>query len=236
MTEPATNPYVIRLERLERENAELKATVAEHARILARLAAAFGKSSSDEALLTDEELDADAHNDPVVRKALPAKYWTGESFVGKRLSLCTPEFLVAYAKYKGVCAFMSRKEYAKDPVKNAAKAKYAEYDEKDSARALSWARRIREGWQPPAPPSFGANKSNGAGAKPFGGAPSSFGGSAGGTFGSSSGPFGAPATPPEAPPSEPEPPPESDTSFNFGANANPAPPTEDVPDDDLAPL
>lgn len=72
-------------------------------------------------------------DDEQVFKDPKEKYWQGESFAGCKLSECPAEYLRAYAKYKGACAFMGRKEG--DP----AKLQYAERDEKTAALARSWA-------------------------------------------------------------------------------------------------
>ena len=89
---------------------------------------------------TNADLDG-PHGDDPVRRDPSAKYWEGESHVGDKLSACPVTYLDALVRYKLACAYMS----AKDP----AKAKYAEYDARDAARAKGWAARLRAGWQPP---------------------------------------------------------------------------------------
>lgn len=223
MSTGAPNPYVLRLETLEREVADLK-------RILSAIGAAFGGGSkADPDTITDEELDSDKFSDPIIKKPLASKYWTGDSFIGKRLSECSPEFLTAFAKYKANCAFMSRKDFAKDPVANASKAKYADYDDRDRARALAWARRLRAGWTPP--PSAGLGT-------PTSGLGASTGGlGIGGGLGSRGGFGTSRATPPdEAPVSAPAEDDSDPSDFNFGANAKPKPVALPDDDDDDAPL
>lgn len=61
------------------------------------------------------------------------KYWTGESYVGSKMSECPPDYLRALAKYKSACAWANRKEG--DPNK----AQYAEKDDRTAALARMWA-------------------------------------------------------------------------------------------------
>lgn len=72
----------------------------------------------------------DKFGDPEIRRDPPR--WKGESFVGSRMSECSAEYLRAQS------LFMKWKAG-----KNAAegKAKYAEYDLRDAARALAHAKR-----------------------------------------------------------------------------------------------
>lgn len=86
--------------------------------------------------------------DPDIRKDPSAKYWSGESFQGRKMSQCTPEYLEAFAKYKEACAHMNEREG--DP----AKAKYVGYDRRDAKRARAWAERLRK--QPPKANGFAA--------------------------------------------------------------------------------
>lgn len=86
-----------------------------------------------EAGLPTVNLDSE-HGDPVVRKDPPR--WPGDTFVGKRYSDCTPEYLESLA---GFLAWKAKKNDADG------KTKYAEYDRLDAARAQGWAARIRAG-------------------------------------------------------------------------------------------
>lgn len=92
---------------------------------------------------TDADLDSQYGNQPV-RKDPNEKNWKGKSCIGLRLSECPADYLDAFAKYKDSCAYMNEK--SGDP----AKAKYIAYDRRDAARARGWAKRIRDGYKPPA--------------------------------------------------------------------------------------
>ncbi len=82
------------------------------------------------------DLDSKFGN-PEVKYELKPKYWTGESYVGKKFSECSPEYLDATAKYYGACAYMARK---------GGEEKKAGYKELDASRAAGWAARIRSGY------------------------------------------------------------------------------------------
>lgn len=86
---------------------------------------------------SDSDLDGQ-YGDPVVKYDLKPKYWDGESFIGKKMSECSPEYLDATAKYYGACAFMARKD---------GDEKKAGYKDKDAGRARGWAARIRCGFK-----------------------------------------------------------------------------------------
>lgn len=100
---------------------------------------ANGQQAPAGEVASDADLDGE-HGDQPVRRDPSAKYWTGQSYVGVRLSQCPPEYLDATAKYREACAYMNGKEG------NPEKAKYIEYDKRDAARARGWAKRLREGW------------------------------------------------------------------------------------------
>ncbi len=74
---------------------------------------------------------------PVVKYDLKEKYYVGPSFIGKKFSECSPEYLDATAKYYGACAYMARK---------GGEEKKAGYKELDASRAAGWAARIRGGY------------------------------------------------------------------------------------------
>ena len=61
------------------------------------------------------------------------KKWDGASYIGSQMSECPADYLRAYAKYKGACAYMCRKEA--DP----SKLQYAERDERTAKLAIEWA-------------------------------------------------------------------------------------------------
>lgn len=75
--------------------------------------------------------------DPDIRKDPSVKYWSGESYQGKKMSQCPPDYLEAFAKYKDACAHMNEREG------NPEKAKYVGYDRRDAKRARAWAERLR---------------------------------------------------------------------------------------------
>lgn len=106
-----------------------------------------GKSSGGETA-DDADLDGKYGNEEI-RRDPSAKYWSGESYTGQRMSDCSAEYLDAFAKYKDACAYMNQKEGKEE------KAKYVGYDRKSAARARGWAQRIRGGYKAPeraAPP------------------------------------------------------------------------------------
>ena len=103
------------------------------------------------AVADDADLDGQYGNEKI-RKMPSAKYWQGADYTDAVMSDCPADFLKAYAKYKGACAYMTRKNG--DPEK----LKYAGYDDKSAARALGWAAR-NEGKKaaPKAPEGFQGN-------------------------------------------------------------------------------
>lgn len=120
--------------------AALTARVEALEKVIAALRGVFVPKSCGAEPADDEELDG-KYGDPAIRRDPPEKYWRGDRYVGCHLSECPADYLEAWAKYKLACAFMADK----DP----AKAKYANYDRKDAARALGWARRIKSGQHKP---------------------------------------------------------------------------------------
>lgn len=223
----APNKYVLRLERLETEVAELK-------RVIAGLAAVFGGNGGEAA--SDRELDHPQHGDPEVRLIPRDAVGCGVT-KGQKFSRCPADFLEMLAESYD---WFATKNDETGAVDGKGKPKSV-WDKKSARLARGWARRIREGWTPPPPPP----------APNFGGAaPSAFGG--GGGFGSPSRAWGSdgtssngsrgflgagpPAAPTSAPASEPE---HDDDSFNFGANAEQTPTTTSTtepPEDDDPPL
>ena len=87
-------------------------------------------------------------DDEKVFRAIPGKYWDGESYVDRQFSQCSPGFLRAFAKYKGACIYMARKE--NDPEKT----KYIERDERSAKLATEWAGYLeRKGVKTPTEPA-----------------------------------------------------------------------------------
>jgi hypothetical protein len=105
-------------------------------RILALLEArpAAAPAQAAGAVADDADLDGQYGNEKI-RKMPSAKYWQGADFTDCVMSDCPADFLRAFAKYKGACAYMNEKNA--DPEK----AKYIGYDRKSAARALGWAAR-----------------------------------------------------------------------------------------------
>ena len=65
----------------------------------ARVEALEAKAKAGGARVPAVDVDIDnKHGDPVVRRDPSAKYWPGDSFAGKRLSQCSPEYLEAFAR------------------------------------------------------------------------------------------------------------------------------------------
>ncbi|HXN31734.1 MAG TPA: hypothetical protein VN894_07735, partial [Polyangiaceae bacterium] len=91
------------------------------------------------AFVPDASLDR-PHGDPTVRFA--PNSWRGPDFVGKTFSKCSPEFLEALAETL---------TYSADNPKPD-KLKYVAGNRKDSARARTWARRLRSTAAPAPPP------------------------------------------------------------------------------------
>jgi hypothetical protein len=95
---------------------------------------------------SDSDLDGQ-HGDPTIRKDPPAKYWTGQSYVGAHMSECPAEYLDTLAKYYDACAYMAQKTYAEetDPKKLEYKQKDIKYKPRDAGLARGWAKRMRDG-------------------------------------------------------------------------------------------
>jgi hypothetical protein len=86
--------------------------------------------------VSDEDLDDPRYGDPTI-KFTPRKY-RGPDCKGKQFSKADPAFLDAYADALAWMADHPQPE----------KEKYAAYNRRDAARARSWAKRLRTGWQP----------------------------------------------------------------------------------------
>jgi hypothetical protein len=124
------------LGRLDRIEAKLDA--------LSRAKAAAPVAKAEGEIATADDLDGKFGNEEI-RRDPSAKYWSGASYAGQRMSECPADYLEAYGKYKDACAYMNQKEGKEE------KAKYVGYDRKSAARARGWAQRIRGGYKPPAP-------------------------------------------------------------------------------------
>lgn len=70
--------------------------------------------------------------DEKIFKDPSAKHWNGDLYAGRQMSEAPPDYLRAFAKYKGACAYMARKE--NDPTKT----QYADRDEKSAKLAEEW--------------------------------------------------------------------------------------------------
>lgn len=113
---------------------EARLTILESARASAPTASIGRSTPTVGEVANDRELDSTFGN-PEIRKDPTAKYWSGKSYVGKKYSMCPPDYLNALAEYLTACAFMTEKE------NNPDKLKYAGYNRKDAARARGWALR-----------------------------------------------------------------------------------------------
>lgn len=94
---------------------------------------------------SDVDLDG-AHGNPEIRKDPPR--WTGQSFIARRYSDCTPEYLDELASF---FEWQMRKDTEEGRVTGGGKPT-AFYKRRDAARARGWAARIRRSQQAgPAP-------------------------------------------------------------------------------------
>ena len=89
--------------------------------------------------VSDADLDKPRGN---IKVGFDPRNWRGPSHKGKRASDCSPEFLEAYAE-----ALLWMSEHPKPD----ADPKKAGFNRTDSARARSWARRLRQAKAAPAP-------------------------------------------------------------------------------------
>lgn len=96
----------------------------------------------------DRELDSEWGN-PLVRK--DPKRWQGGSFVGCTFSECPPEYLDELAGLFDWMADKDEESGNKTPDKPGKPGRpTAPYKRSDASRARGWAKRIRDGWKPPA--------------------------------------------------------------------------------------
>lgn len=92
------------------------------------------------AVASEKDLDSQ-YGDPSIKKKDPPR-WDGPSFVGKKYSECSPEYLDCLA---GFLDWKAEKDAEKGTEDGN---KYAGYARKDAARARGWAKRKRDGWKP----------------------------------------------------------------------------------------
>lgn len=123
-------------ERLDRIEQTLRA-------ILATLSAGQTRPATTPTSGGSVDLDSDFGNF-AIRKDPPR--WKGQSYVGRRLSECPPEYLDMLADF---CDWKAGKDEADG---SPEKLKYAGYARKDAARARGWADRLRAGWRQPTLP------------------------------------------------------------------------------------
>ena len=107
------------------------------ARFAAKPSASAQPHAAPGATADAAELDS-KYGDPIVKKSPPR--WKGEDIAGRKMSECPPESLDSLA---GFLDWKAEKNAAEPD-----RAKYAEYDRKDAARARGWAARKRDGWKP----------------------------------------------------------------------------------------
>ena len=89
---------------------------------------------------SDKELDSQYGN-PEIKKDPPR--WKGPSFVGRRYSECTPEYLENLASF---CDWKAGRDAAAGKMTRGGKP-LADLVRRDAARARGWANRLREGWK-----------------------------------------------------------------------------------------
>ena len=113
-------------------------------------------------IATDRDLDSQ-WGDEVIKKI--AKNWKGESFVNRRMSECSIEFLEYFADHNEWAAGEDDEKAAGNGPDSEKYAKYARYGRTRAARARGWAKRLRDGWTPPvrndSPPPMGSSPSGG---------------------------------------------------------------------------
>lgn len=97
---------------------------------------------------TDAELDGQ-YGDPEVRKD-PTR-WQGESFVGRRYSETSPEYLDMVASLEDWRAGKDDEAGQRGELNNKGKPKDGYFARKNAARARGWAKRLRSGWGGAAP-------------------------------------------------------------------------------------
>jgi len=97
---------------------------------------------------TDAELDGQ-YGDPEIKKD-PTR-WQGESFVGRRYSETSPEYLDMVASLEDWRAGKDDEAGQRGEMNNRGKPKDGYFARKNAARARGWAKRLRAGWGGAAP-------------------------------------------------------------------------------------
>ena len=225
---PPTN--LQRLETLEKRCEEQAQRLAELERIVKAIGAAFGGSATPGAgVASDRELDGQ-HGDPQV-KIIPRDWTAGGVVKGQKMSLCPADFLDVFAETMDF--FASRNDANNE--KDAKGRPKSHWDRQNAKLARGWARRIRDGWKPPAPPAGFGHQGIAPGVNPFDGAPVDWRNSR--VMPTAPRPAAPPPPPPPSAPSAGDE--DDDTSFDFGANVKPKAPAPAVlldDDDDDLPL
>ncbi len=112
-------------------DANLAKLFGEASRIFGEISKAYGGSSK----ASTPNVDIDGrYGDPVIK--FDPKRWNGDSFVGKKLSQCSIEYLEVFAEFK---------EWAAANPLEGKEPKYVEYDRKDGLLARAWIERKRSG-------------------------------------------------------------------------------------------
>jgi hypothetical protein len=112
-----------------------------------RILAARGGSSGPK-VADDRDLDG-KYGDEEIKKD-PPRWQGGESFAGRRMSECSPEFLDCFAEFKDYCADRDEEKAAlATGEEQEKKAKFARFSRISAARARGWAARLRSGWKRP---------------------------------------------------------------------------------------
>ncbi len=102
-----------------------------------------GSGGKPGAVATAAELE-DTYGDPLIK--FDPKRWSGQSYVGVRLSETSPEYLDCLADFK---EWAAGKDDASGAVDKKGKPK-SYWAWKEAALARGWAARMRSGWKPKA--------------------------------------------------------------------------------------
>lgn len=144
MTAQPISSALDRLAAAESQIAKQEKRIAELEAFVAVLRAAVGGalSSGVGAIASATDLDG-KYGNPKVR-CNPTD-WKGAPRKGHLLNRCEPEFLDLYSE---MLEFFAQKADAAGEKASGGKPK-SFYDRADAARARGWAKRLRDGWQPP---------------------------------------------------------------------------------------
>ena len=112
------------------------------------------KGAGGGAIASDRDLDSEWGN-PIVDLKKDPRDWTGESFIGRRMNECPPEYLDMVANLFDWMADRDEaagKTYVPKSGKNqGVPTPTAQFKRKDASRARGWAARARNGQAAPAP-------------------------------------------------------------------------------------